>query len=125
MQNQREEWKRWYDELVQGRMELRSASPDERARLQEHFANLFKEAEASLGEGPAGPHGQELAGRYAELLRKLRPTGDFDVRLQKLVAVYLSPGEWPADAAEPQLPFRGRQTWEFMAKALAARHSPL
>jgi hypothetical protein len=68
MQNKREEWNKQYDGLVQGKIErLKALSPDARAELRARFADLFKEVEAALGEDPASPHAQELAGRYVEL----------------------------------------------------------
>src|SRR5216684_2877113 len=56
MQNKREEWKKEYDALVQGKLErLQTMSPEEKAKLREQFADLFKQVGASIGEDPASP----------------------------------------------------------------------
>jgi hypothetical protein len=122
MQNKRDVWKQKYDELMQGKIErLRPISPDARTRLREQFADLFKEVEGALGEDPASPRAQEMAGRFVELLQPLTPKGEFDPQFLKFAAAYLSDGGWPAGAPAAELPFGGIRVWEFMAKALAAR----
>jgi DNA-binding transcriptional MerR regulator len=122
MQNKSEEWKRQYDALVQGKLErLQAMSPEDKAKLREQFADLFKQVEETIGEDPAGPRSQQLVSRYVELLRAFTLRGELDTQLQKIVAAYLSAGEWPAGAPAPEPPFGGRRVWEFMARALAAR----
>jgi MerR family transcriptional regulator, thiopeptide resistance regulator len=120
MQDQRNEWKKQYDALLQGKIaKLQTMSPEAREQLRRNFAELCKEIQGALHEDPAGPRAQELAGRWLQLLRTFAPKGEIDPQLMKYQAAYLSDGEWPA-SAQPEPPF-GRHIWEFMAKALAAR----
>jgi DNA-binding transcriptional MerR regulator len=121
MQDQRNEWKKQYDTLLQGKIEkLKAISPEAREQLRGQFAELCKEIQGVLDEDPAGPRAQELAGRWLQLLRAFAPTGEVDPQLLKYQAAYLSDGAWPAGAPRPDPPF-GRPVWEFMAQAIAAR----
>lgn len=120
MQDQRNEWKNQYNALLQGKINrLKAMSPDVREQLRGEFATLSREIEGALGEDPAGPRAQELAGRWLKLLGAFAPEGEIDPQLLKFQAAYLSDG-WPAGAPQPDPPF-GRRVWEFMARALAAR----
>ena len=121
MQDQRGEWKQQYDALLQGKIEgLQTMSPEAREQLRGKFAELCKEVQGVLAEDPAGPRAQELAGRWLQLLAAFAPKGAVDPQVLKYQAAYLSDGEWPAGAPQPEPPF-GRPVWEFMARALAAR----
>jgi hypothetical protein len=112
--------RRKYDALLQGNIDrVQAMSSEARRHLRGQFAELCKEIQGALGEDPAGPHAQELAGRWLQLLRAFAPTGEVDLQLLKYQAAFLSDG-WPADASQPEPPF-GRPVWEFMANALAAR----
>jgi hypothetical protein len=95
-------------------------SPEAREQLRGQFAELCAEIEGVLGEDPAGPRVQELAGRWLQLLGMFAPKGEVDPQLLKYQAAYLSEGGWPAGAPQPEPPC-GRRIWEFMARALAAR----
>jgi MerR family transcriptional regulator, thiopeptide resistance regulator len=121
MQDQRNEWKQQYDALLQGKIEkLKTMSPEAREHLRGQFGELCKDIQGVLDADPAGPRAQELAGRWLQLLGALGPTGEVGPQLLKYQAAYLSEGEWPAGAPQPEPPF-GRPIWEFMARALAAR----
>ena len=121
MQDQRNEWQKQYDRLLQGKIEtLEAMSPQSREQLRGQFAELCKEIQGVLGEDPAGPRAQELAERWLQLLGTFAPKGEVDPQLLKYQAAYLSEGGWPAGAPRPEPPF-GRPVWEFMARALAAR----
>jgi DNA-binding transcriptional MerR regulator len=121
MQDQRNEWKKQYDALLQGKIDrLKAMSPEDRERLREQFAELCREIQGVLHEDPAGPRAQELAGRWLQLLGAFAPKGQVDPQLLKYQAAYLSEGQWPAGAPQPEPPF-GRPVWEFIARALAAR----
>lgn len=121
MQDQRNDFRKQYDALVQGKIDrLRAMSPETREQLRKPFADLCKEIEGALGEDPASPRAQELVGRWLELLQAFTPKGEVDPQLLKYQAAYLSEKGWPADAPQPEPPF-GRPVWEFMAKAIAAR----
>jgi MerR family transcriptional regulator, thiopeptide resistance regulator len=121
MQDQRDEFKTQYDALLQGKIErLRAMSPEVREKLRRQFADLCKEIEGALGEDPASPRAQQLAGRWLELLQAFAPKVEIDPQLLKYQAAYMSEQGWPAGAPRPEPPF-GRPVWEFMAKAIAAR----
>jgi MerR family transcriptional regulator, thiopeptide resistance regulator len=121
MQNQRNEWTKQYDTLLQGKIErLKALSPEAREQLRGEFAELCKDVQGVLNEDPAGPRAHELAGRWLQLLGALAPMGEVDPQLLKYQAAYLSEGGWPAGAPRPDPPF-GRPIWEFMARAIAAR----
>jgi DNA-binding transcriptional MerR regulator len=121
MQDQRDEWKKQYNALLQGKIDrLKAMSPEARQELRGQFAELCTEIQGALDEDPAGPRAQELTGRWLQLLQAFAPKGEVDPQLLKYQAAYLSDGEWPVDAPQPEPPF-GRPVWEFVAKALAAR----
>ena len=121
MQDQRGEWKQQYDALLQGKIErLQTMSPEAREQLRGKFAELCKEVQGVLEEDPAGPLAQELAGRWSQLIAAFAPNGAVDPQVLKYQAAYLSDGEWPAGAPQPE-PRCGRPVWEFMARALALR----
>jgi MerR family transcriptional regulator, thiopeptide resistance regulator len=121
MQEKRDEFKKQYEALLQGKIaRLQALSPDVRERLRGQFSELCKEIQGTLDQDPAGPRAQELAGRWLELLGELSPTGAVDPQLLKYQAAYMSEGEWPAGAPRPEPPF-GKPVWEFMARAIALR----
>jgi DNA-binding transcriptional MerR regulator len=123
MQENKDEFKKQYDALLQGKIErLKALSPDARAQLRGQFGELCQEIQGALDQDPAGPRAQELAGRWLQLLGKLSPTGAVDPQLLKYEAAYISERGWPAGAPQPEPPY-GRAVWEFMAKAIAARSS--
>jgi DNA-binding transcriptional MerR regulator len=120
MQDERTEFKKLYDALLQGKIDrLRAMSPEAREDLRGRFAELATEVQGALHEDPAGARAQELAGRWLQLLAAFAPKGEVDAQLLKYSAVYLSNGTWPA-GAQPEPPF-GRPVWEFIARALAVR----
>jgi hypothetical protein len=122
MQDQRDEWRKQYDALLQGKIDrLKAMSPEAREQLRGQFAELCREIQGVLEEDPAGPRAQELAGRWLQLLGAFTRAGQkVDPQLLKYQAAYLSDGAWPAGAPHPEPPF-GRPVWEFMARAIAAR----
>jgi DNA-binding transcriptional MerR regulator len=121
MQDEQTEFRRQYDELLQGKVErLGAMTPDAREQLRSQFAELAKEIQGALQEDPAGPHAQELATRWLELLAAFSPKGPIDSQLLKYSAMYLSDAQAPPGATRPEPPY-GRAVWEFMARAIAAR----
>lgn len=120
MQEKRDEFKKTYEALVQGKVaRLRALAPEAREELRGQFAALCKEIEGALDGDPAAPRAQELASRWLQLLGAFAPEKDIDPQLLKYAATYMSDGKWPAGAPQPEPPF-GRAVWEFMAKAIAA-----
>lgn len=121
MQEKRDEFKKTYEALVQGKAtRLRALTPEAREQLRGQFAALCNEIEGALNGDPAGQRAQELAGRWLQLLGAFAPEQDVNLQLLKYAAAYMSDGEWPAGAPQPEPPF-SRAVWEFMAKAIAAR----
>jgi DNA-binding transcriptional MerR regulator len=121
MQEKRDEFRKAYDGLIQGKIDrLRAMSPEVREQLRGQFAQLAKEIQGVLDQDPGGTRAQELAGRWLELLGAFSPTGTVDPQLMKYAATSMSDGDWPAGAPQPEPPF-GRPVWEFMAKAIALR----
>jgi DNA-binding transcriptional MerR regulator len=121
MQEKRDEFKKQYEALLQGKIQrLPALSPDARERLRGQFSELSKEIQGAIDQDPAGPRAQELAGRWLELLAAFSPKGAVDPQLLKYQATYMSDGEWPAGATQPEPPY-GKPVWEFMARAIALR----
>jgi MerR family transcriptional regulator, thiopeptide resistance regulator len=71
-------------------------SPDYMEKSVKDWAELYADVEASLGEDPAGPQGQKLAGRWEKLIEDFTG-GDADI-LQGLKAMMADRGNWPAEA---------------------------
>ena len=121
MQEKRDEFKKQYETLLQGKIErLQALTPEARENLRRQFSELCKEIQGALDQDPAGPRAQELAGRWLQLLAVLSPKGGVDPQLLKYQAAYMSEGDWPAGAPRPEPPF-GKPVWEFMARAIALR----
>ena len=121
MQEKRNEFKKQYETLLQGKIErLQALTPEARENLRRQFSELCKEIQGALDQDPAGPRAQELAGRWLQLLAVLSPKGGVDPQLLKYQATYMSEGDWPAGAPRPEPPF-GKPVWEFMARAIALR----
>ncbi len=69
MQEKRDEFRKQYEELLQGKISrLQALSPQDREQLRTRFGELCKEIQGALDQDPAGPRAQELAGRWLELL---------------------------------------------------------
>jgi len=121
MQEKRDEFRKQYEELLQGKISrLQALSPQDREQLRTRFGELCREIQGALDQDPAGPKAQELAGQWLELLGALSPTGNVDPQLLKYQAADISEGGWPAGVAQPEPPY-GKPVWEFMAKAIALR----
>lgn len=121
MQEKRDEFKKQYDAMLQGKIErLQALSPEAREQMRGQFSALCKEIAGALDQDPAGPRAQELAGRWLELLSAFAPKGPVDPQMLKYSAAYMSEGDWPAGAPRPEPPF-GKPVWEFIAKAISLR----
>lgn len=119
MQNSMDWTKKYYSTEAQEKVEERKTlwSPELQERVSRQWAALFAEAEAALGEDPAGATAQELAGRWMKLVGEF--TGG-DPQIQKgLNATYAEQYNWPAAtqktyAIKPEI-------MEFIMKAMAIR----
>ena len=90
-------------------------SPELQERVTREWNELFRDAEAALGEDPAGPIAQSLAARWKRLI------GDFtggNPQIQKgLNRMYADSANWPQDKQQYQIK---PEIQAFLAKAIAA-----
>src|SRR5262249_31595023 len=91
------DWKKQYDELVQGKIERRKAmTPEMRADLQRQWAEVFRDVEQVLDHDPSSADVQALANRWVALLGAFAPDGKVDAQLLKRFgAAYQSGGVQP------------------------------
>ena len=94
-------------------------SPEVKAELHKQWADLFDEIRGALGEDPASSRAQELANRWVKILEAIMGGAIDPGLLRTSGAVYGDPDKWPTSLAQ----FRDTRVWEFVGKALAARHS--
>ncbi|HEY5093965.1 MAG TPA: MerR family transcriptional regulator [Candidatus Eremiobacteraceae bacterium] len=109
------EWvKKYYSDEQLADLATRD-DPALRSQAEGDWAKLIADAEASLGEDPAGERGQAIAARWSELIHVFTG-GDAGIRsgLQKL---YADRANWPATFEKPYSDAVGA----FIAKAMAAR----
>jgi MerR family transcriptional regulator, thiopeptide resistance regulator len=71
-------------------------SPESLEQANKDWSDLYADVEASLGEDPAGPKGQELADRWEKLIEDF--TGGDPEILHGLKAMIADRANWPADA---------------------------
>jgi MerR family transcriptional regulator, thiopeptide resistance regulator len=97
-------------------------SPEALEQANKSWSDLYADVEASLGEDPSGPKGQEIAARWEKLIGDFTG-GDPDI-LQGLEAMIADRANWPADARSAS-----RVTPEmeiFLHKAVeAAKYKPV
>ena len=91
---------------------IKGWSPEERARVEQDWTELFRDVEAALDTDPAGPVGQTLATRWMTLLEDF--AGPNQMRSDDTTARYT---QW----AESPSPYGNPRVWEFIARALASR----
>ena len=114
MQNNGDEWKQKYEQLVQAKADrLKSLSPEVLADLRQQWARLVDEIRPVVSEDPASPRAQELASRWVELLGRLMGK-PIDASAMGLVATYPATGAWAPNQAD-------KPVWDFIHRALAAR----
>ena len=89
--------------------------PELRSQAERDWARLIADAEAALGEDPAGEQAQAIATRWTDLVHAFTG-GDPGIRngLQNLFA---DRANWPANFEMPY----SEAVWTFIAKAVAAR----
>lgn len=91
-------------------------SPEDMAKAQQDWLNLFREVEAALGEDPAGEHAQELGRRWKALVGAF--TGGNPQVAQGLNKMYADRPNWPSGAQQQMQQFSNPRVWEFMSKVL-------
>ena len=119
MQNTTDWSKRYYSDEAKAKIEERKQqwSPELQEQVTKDWTQLFADVEAALGEDPAGPKGQELAGRWKTLVSGF--TGGDPEVMKGLNAMYADRDNWPAEqkeryAIKPEI-------WAFIQNAFAAR----
>lgn len=90
--------------------------PEEIAKGQQDWLELFREVEAALDEDPAGAKAQELGRRWKALVGEF--TGGNPEVAQGLNRMYADRPNWPAPAQQQMAPFGNPRVWEFMRKVL-------
>jgi MerR family transcriptional regulator, thiopeptide resistance regulator len=94
----------------------RALSPEVVADTNRQWELLYAEVEQSLGEDPAGPHGQTLAVRWRELV-EIFTGGDPEI-LKGLQAMWEDRANWPESAATNAI--RKPEVEAFLKKAIEA-----
>jgi DNA-binding transcriptional MerR regulator len=100
MQNETDWTKKYYSEDAQVKIEERKAlwSPEMQEKVSQEWAELFTDIEASLGENPASPKAQALAGRWRKLVHGFT-CGDPEIQ-KGLNAMYADQANWPEKQQE-------------------------
>src|SRR5215475_12207004 len=92
-------------------------SPELQAKIEKEWEQLYADAEACLGEDPAGPKGQELAARSFELINQF--TGGDPEILKGVKAMWEDRANWKRDQMSEK--FNKPTVQEFLRKAAEAR----
>lgn len=114
MHNNSEWMKKYYTEEQLADLAGR-ADADTRAQGERDWARLIVDAEAAIGEDPAGERGQDIAARWEGLIGAFTG-GDPGIR-SGLQNLYADRANWPAGVSMPYSDAAG----DFIAKAVAAR----
>jgi MerR family transcriptional regulator, thiopeptide resistance regulator len=94
-------------------------TPELQARVSQQWTELLAEAEAAMGEDPAGAKVQALADRWIKLVEGFTQ-GDPDLT-QSVKNAWSDYANWPADARQNAGQFYKPQVWSFMQKAIALK----
>ena len=92
-------------------------SPELQARVSRQWTELIAEAEAAMGEDPAGAKVQALAQRWVSLVEEFT-AGDPEVT-GGVGRLWADHANWPADFQQQAKPFYKPAVWSFMQKAIA------
>jgi MerR family transcriptional regulator, thiopeptide resistance regulator len=91
-------------------------TPEEIAKGEQDWLELFREVEASLDEDPASAKAQELGRRWKALVSAFTG-GNTDVA-QGLNRMYADRPNWPDAPKQQMAAFSNPRVWEFMSKVL-------
>lgn len=86
------------------------------AKAQQDWLDLFREAEAALGEDPGSEKAQALGRRWKALVGGF--TGGDPEVTRGLRELYADQANWPAQIKEHMKPFSNPKVWEFMGRVL-------
>ncbi|MFZ1133811.1 MAG: MerR family transcriptional regulator [Candidatus Korobacteraceae bacterium] len=97
MQNDTDWTSKYYSEDAKGKIEERKGlwSPEMQERVTREWNELFRDVEAALGEDPASPAAQALAGRWRKLVGQF--TGGNPEIQKGLNAMYADTPNWPPE----------------------------
>ena len=96
---------------------IKALSPDQRAKVERDWSDLFRDVEAVLDIDPASPPAQALAKRWMALLEEF--AGPNQMRSDDTQARYT---QWAASTGSDKAAAYGNpRVWDFIARALA-RH---
>ena len=98
---------------------IKAWSPEQRAKVERDWADLFRDVEAALDIDPASAPAQALAKRWMTLLEEFAGPNQMrnDDRLQPLPE-----RQWAASTGgDKAAPYGNPRVWDFIARALA-RH---
>jgi DNA-binding transcriptional MerR regulator len=122
MENNSEWMTRYYTGPARAKLEERKKlwSPELQEQVSRQWTELIADINASLGEDPASPKAQQLAGRWQELIDGFTG-GDPDIA-EGLKGLYRDRANWPADFQQQMAPFESKDASTFINKALAVRN---
>jgi len=92
---------------------MKSWSPEQRAKVEQEWAQLFQDVEAALDTDPAGAPAQVLAKRWMTLIEDF--AGPNQMRSDDTQARYT---QWAA-STDRSAPYGNPRAWDFIARALA------
>jgi hypothetical protein len=92
---------------------MKAWSPEQRANVEQQWAQLFRDVEAALDTDTAGAQAQALAKRWMTLIEDFG--GPNQVRSDDTQARYT---QWAA-STDRSTPYGNPRVWDFIAKALA------
>lgn len=121
MQNDANWMKKYYSDETWSKLKERQPqwSPELQERVSREWAELLRDAEAALGEDPAGARAQALADRWTRLVEEFTQ-GDPEITAS-VTRLYQDRVNWPADFQQQMQPFRNPKVWAFIQQALAVR----
>ena len=94
-------------------------TPELQERVSKQWSDLMAEAEAALGEDPAGPKVQALAERWVRLVEEF--TGGDPEIAAGVRRLYADQPNWPAGFQQQAKPYLNPEVWSFIEKAIAIR----
>jgi hypothetical protein len=96
---------------------IKAWSPEQRAKVEHDWADLFRDVEAALDMDPASAPAQALAKRWMTLIEEF--AGPNQMRNDDTQARYT---QWAASTGgDEAAPYGNPRVWDFIARALA-RH---
>jgi len=104
-----------YQSLLNAKIaRIKAWSPEQRAKVEQDWADLFRDVEAVIDTDPASAPAQALAKRWMTLLEEF--AGPNQMRSDDTQARYK---QWAASTdGDEAAPYGNPRVWDFIAKAL-------